>query len=312
MIIVDSVSKYFGKVKAVDNISFNISENRIVGLLGPNGAGKTTIMRLLSGFLIPDTGMIEISGMNLNMPSANIKKSIGYLPENCPLYYDMRVDEYLKYRALLKGVLPRRVPKQIRKVKELCGINNSGNKIIDTLSKGFCQRVGLADVLIHDPEILILDEPTTGLDPIQIKEVRGLINNLSENHTVILSSHIMQEVEAICDDVILVNKGTLVISESKNKLFLESSINKLVCIEAKVDIAIAKNYFTDIGNIEIKNINKIDEEWVKITLSLNDKIKPEDLYKIINSTNWILRLFDVNNSSLEQIFLKLINKQENT
>jgi len=212
-ITVNNISKHFGSQKALNNVSFEISGGEIVGFLGPNGAGKSTLMKILTGYLKPDGGSAEISGMELEGNIAKIQQQIGYLPEHNPLYTEMFVREYLRFNASVYKINKDRVEEVIK----LTGLTPEANKKIDQLSKGYRQRVGLAAALLHDPEVLILDEPTTGLDPNQLVEIRSLIRNIGrpqENgkpgKTVFLSTHIMQEVEAICDRVIIINKGEIV------------------------------------------------------------------------------------------------------
>ena len=207
-VVVDNVTKIFGKQKALDNISFKINTGEILGILGPNGAGKTTIMRIITGFLPPSSGKVYINGKPVGDNKKEIKKHIGYLPENNPLYPDMYVKEYLQFvAALYKTGEKRRITDDII---ELTGLTAERHKKIGNLSKGYRQRVGLAQVLIHDPEVLILDEPTSGLDPNQIIEIRNLISDAGKEKTVMLSTHIMREVEAICHRIIIINNGKIV------------------------------------------------------------------------------------------------------
>ena len=205
---VDQVVKIYGAQKAVDNISFEVKQGEIVGFLGPNGAGKSTTMKMITGYLFPDGGNIEVCGIRVGGEGIATKQKIGYLPELNPLYQDMFVREYLEFIAGLHNVP---APKQrIEEVIELTGLTPEANKLIEQLSKGYKQRVGLAAALIHDPEVLILDEPTTGLDPNQIIEIREVIRNLGKKKTILFSTHILQEVEALCDRVIIINKGKIV------------------------------------------------------------------------------------------------------
>ena len=212
-ISVNNISKYFGSQKALDDVSFDISRGEIVGFLGPNGAGKSTLMKILTGYLSSDEGKAEISGLDLNQHTSQIQKLTGYLPEHNPLYTEMFVREYLRFNASVYNIEKSRVEEVIA----LTGLTPEANKKIDQLSKGYRQRVGLAAALLHDPEVLILDEPTTGLDPNQLLEIRSLVKNIGKDQpdgkpgkTVFLSTHIMQEVEAICDRVIIINKGKIV------------------------------------------------------------------------------------------------------
>lgn len=213
---VDQVVKIYGAQKAVDHISFEVKQGEIVGFLGPNGAGKSTTMKMITGYLLPDGGKIEVCGICVEGEGIATKQKIGYLPELNPLYQDMFVREYLEFIAGLHNVAS---PKQrIEEVIELTGLTPEANKLIEQLSKGYKQRVGLAAALIHDPEVLILDEPTTGLDPNQIIEIREVIRNLGKKKTILFSTHILQEVEALCDRVIIINKGKIVANATLQEL----------------------------------------------------------------------------------------------
>jgi ABC-2 type transport system ATP-binding protein len=209
MIKVECLTKRYGKNVAVDGISFEVGRGEIAGFLGPNGAGKSTTMRMLACYLPPTSGSAEVAGFDVFSNSIRAREQIGYMPENVPLPPDMRVGEYLAFRAKLKGVPGRRVRERVSDVCELCGLEDVTRKLIGTLSKGFRQRVGLADAMVHDPEILILDEPTIGLDPNQIRQVRALIKTLSRHHTILLSTHILPEVEMTCTRVIIINAGKI-------------------------------------------------------------------------------------------------------
>ncbi len=209
MIHVDRLTKYFGPVMAVNNVSFNVEANEIVGLLGNNGAGKTTIMRILTTFLAPTRGTARVAGYDVMTESMDVRRHIGYLPESIPLYPEMRVEEYLQYRAKLKGVGRRERPKQIAHCLERCRVREVSRRLCGTLSKGYRQRVGLADTMLHDPPILILDEPTDGLDPGQKAETLSMLRDLGRDHTIMLSSHLLSEVESIVQRVIILRRGHL-------------------------------------------------------------------------------------------------------
>lgn len=213
---VDQVTKIYGAQRAVDQISFEVKQGEIVGFLGPNGAGKSTTMKMITGYLTPDSGKIEVGGVPVEGEGTATKKKIGYLPELNPLYQDMFVREYLEFIAGMQGI---KAPKQrIEAVIDLTGLTPESGKLIEQLSKGYKQRVGLAAALLHDPEVLILDEPTTGLDPNQIIEIREVIRKLGENKTILFSTHILQEVEALCDRVIIINKGKIVADATLQEL----------------------------------------------------------------------------------------------
>jgi len=212
----DSITKLYGNQKALDQVSLNVKSGEIVGLLGPNGAGKSTIMKIITGYLQPDEGFAEVNGVAVKENSLAIRKQIGYLPENNPLYTDLYVTEYLEYAAglyALKGIKTK-----VKEIIKLTGLEREQHKKISALSKGYRQRIGIAQALIHDPAVLILDEPTSGLDPTQIVEIRQLIRNISENKTVILSTHIMQEVEALCDRIIIINQGQILAADTPTNI----------------------------------------------------------------------------------------------
>ena len=212
MIAVEHLTRRFAGRTAVDDISFTVARGEIVGLLGPNGAGKSTTMRILSAFLPATSGTVRVAGFDVFHESDEVRRRIGYMPENNPLYPEMRVREYLKFRARLKGLGWRRSRERVSTVMEQCGLTDVGRRIIGQLSKGYKQRVGLADALVHEPELIILDEPTIGLDPQQIRLVRQLIKSLGGKHTVLISTHILPEVEMVCDHVQIIHQGQLVFS----------------------------------------------------------------------------------------------------
>src|SRR5256714_1001961 len=209
MINVENLTKRYAGQPAIQDLNFEVSRGEIMGFLGPNGAGKTTTMRILAGFMPPTSGRATVAGFDVFDQSLQARAHLGYMPENVPLYNDMRVTEYLNDRAALKGIRHRRVSERVGDVKELCGLKDVENKMIDTLSKGYRQRVGLADALVHEPDLLILDEPTIGLDPNQIRQVRELIRNLGKQHTILLSTHILPEVEMTCSRVIIIHRGRI-------------------------------------------------------------------------------------------------------
>lgn len=233
-ISVQQISKYYDKQKAVDAISFEAKPGRILGFLGPNGAGKSTTMRMITGYISPSSGQIEVCGKNISTHALAAKKHIGYLPENTPLYGDMYVREFLHFVGQAYQV--ENLAKRIDEVLVEVGLTPEQHKKINMLSKGYRQRVGLAQAIIHNPEVLILDEPTSGLDPNQLVDVRALIKKLGKNKTVVLSTHIMQEVEAICDDIIIINKGKLVTNGSMEALKAEHQLTNLEDIFKKLTL----------------------------------------------------------------------------
>lgn len=237
-IVVEGVSKHYGEQKALNNVSFEINPGEIVGFLGPNGAGKSTMMKIITGFIPATSGKVSVTGMNIEESPLAIKRKVGYLAEQNPLYYDMYVREYLSFIA---GIFKLENPKQrIDEIIETVGLSIEQNKKIGALSKGYKQRVGLAQALLHDPEVLILDEPTTGLDPNQLEEIRGLIKKIGAEKTVMLSTHIMQEVEAICDRVIIINKGKIVANDKASNLSSLFSSQSIIKVEFDVQVDLAK------------------------------------------------------------------------
>lgn len=215
---IQNLSKVYGTQKAVDNISFEINKGEIVGFLGPNGAGKSTTMKIMTGYIPATEGTAEINGFDVKTNPMQVKQTIGYLPEHNPLYLDMYVREFLEFVGSMYGLSGKNLKNRIDDVIELVGLSIEKHKKIGQLSKGYRQRVGIAQALIHDPEVLILDEPTTGLDPNQLVEIRGLIKQIGQNKTVVFSTHIMQEVEAICDRVVIINRGKIVADGNLNEL----------------------------------------------------------------------------------------------
>jgi gliding motility-associated transport system ATP-binding protein len=236
---VSHLVKKYGSQQAVDDLSFSVKKNEIVGFLGPNGAGKSTTLKIATGYIMPTAGMVKIDGLNVVEQPLEIKKRIGYLPEHNPLYLDMFVHEYLRFSGKFFGIKGNELKEKTRKVIEMCQLGVEQNKKIGQLSKGYRQRVGLAQALLHEPEVLILDEPTTGLDPNQIIEVRELIKTISSERTVLFSTHIMQEVQAICDRVIIINNGKLVADDSLTHI-LEGRAKQILEIEFETAIDEAK------------------------------------------------------------------------
>jgi ABC-2 type transport system ATP-binding protein len=209
-VIVKNLTKRYGSQKAIDSINFRVNQGEVLGFLGPNGAGKSTTMKIITSYLAPTEGDVEVGGYSVTREPEKVKQLIGYLPENNPLYLDMPVIEYLEFSALLQGVSKDKVQSRIREMIKVCGLMGEKHKLIGELSKGYRQRVGLAQAMIHDPQVLILDEPTTGLDPNQIVEIRKLIKEIGREKTVILSTHILPEVEATCDRILIINNGKIV------------------------------------------------------------------------------------------------------
>ncbi len=233
---VSHLTKVYGQQKAVNDISFSIEKGEIVGFLGPNGAGKSTTMKIATGYLPPTSGSVRVNDHDVTLQSLHVRKMIGYLPEHNPLYLDMYVHEYLHFIGRIFEIASSTLKVRVPEIISLCGLRLEQNKKMEALSKGFRQRVGLAQALIHNPEVLILDEPTTGLDPNQILEIRKLIKDISQNKTVLFSTHIMQEVQAICDRVIVINRGEIVADDTVNNLLKQTgNVNVEVEFEGEVN-----------------------------------------------------------------------------
>src|SRR6201997_2961095 len=246
MIKVEKLTKRYAGNTAIKDLTFEVGQGEIMGFLGPNGAGKTTTMRILASFLPPTSGRATVAGYDIFTQSLQARAHLGYMPENVPLYNDMRVTEYLDYRAAIKGVPGRRVAERVGDVKELCGLKDVERKLIGALSKGYRQRVGLADALLAEPDLLILDEPTIGLDPNQIRQVRELIKNLGTQHTILLSTHILPEVEMTCSRVIIIHKGRIEACDTPENLLNQMRTATGVLLEAQTG--------TDNGVEELKKI----------------------------------------------------------
>ncbi len=298
-ITVNNLTKTYGVQKAVDSISFKVDKGEIVGFLGPNGAGKSTTMKMITGYLPSTGGTAEVCGMTVDENSNETKKKIGYLPEANPLYYDMYVREYLYFITNVHAVKNKK--DKIEEVIRTVGLSVEANKKIGQLSKGYKQRVGLAAALIHDPEVLILDEPTSGLDPNQIVEIRELIKKLGENKTVLFSSHILQEVQAICDRVIIINKGTIVADSTLSNLIGKKHFNEL---RLEIKEVVKEDVFGGIQNIKQVNANT----WLFKTDDA-DSLKRKLIEITLNKNLNIVSLQSESVGSLEDIFRTLTANQ---
>ena len=314
MISVKNLVKAYEKADpAVKGVSFEIDKGEIVGLLGPNGAGKTTIMRVLTCYMDPTSGEVVIDGKNVLDDPIYIKNLIGYLPEHTPQYNDMTTYEYLKFTAEIRGLSKIEIPDAIEKMIKLTSIENIVSKKISQLSKGYQKRVGLASVMIHDPQILILDEPTTGLDPNQIIAFRKILRHLSEKKTIIVSTHILSEIEATCERIIIINNGIIAADDTIQNLIKKFSNDQYIdfCVEAnnflEVESKIAKikgAWKSEFVKKEAKNIFRFR------ALVLKDSDYESRLKDVAAKMNWKLTHIKWNNANLEEIFLKLAGEEE--
>ncbi|MBI9040135.1 gliding motility-associated ABC transporter ATP-binding subunit GldA [Lutibacter sp.] len=291
---VNSVSKLYGAQKALNSVSFKISKGEIVGFLGPNGAGKSTLMKILTGYIAPTEGEVYVNEFSLQTHKIEAQKNIGYLPEHNPLYVEMYVKEYLQFHASIHKITKTEVEKCIERV----GLKPEAHKKIGQLSKGYRQRVGLAAVLLHNPEVLILDEPTTGLDPNQLVEIRNLIKEVGKDKTVLFSTHIMQEVEAVCDRVILINKGVLV----ADKKLADLKGNQDQIIEVEFDFKIEKQFIEQIPHLKMAN-NVHDTIW-ELTFETTKDMRPA-VFDFAHDNGLKTLNLTAKNKNLESLFREL-------
>jgi ABC-2 type transport system ATP-binding protein len=301
-IVVQGVSKFYGEQKAIDNISFEVKTGEIVGFIGPNGAGKSTMMKIITGFIPSSSGKVCVNGLAVEDDNLEVKKQIGYLPENNPLYPEMYVREYLGFVASIykKGISGK---KQTDNIIELTGLAPEQNKKIGSLSKGYRQRVGLAQALIHNPAVLILDEATTGLDPNQIVEIRNLIKEAGKEKTVMLSTHIMQEVEAICDRVIIIDKGVIVADEVKSKIYSKFKRTKQI-VQVEFDKDAMDSSLAEIENVS--SVEKIRNNVWLIESEGDEDIRPL-LFNFAVKNNLTVLSLHKQETNLEEVFRHLTN-----
>jgi ABC-2 type transport system ATP-binding protein len=309
MIQVNHLTKSFGSERAVDGISFEVARGEVLGFLGPNGAGKSTTMRVLTCYLPPTEGTVTIDGLDVVQDSIAVRSMIGYLPETTPLYTEMSVRDYLSFVARLRGMSEQEEKTRIDFVTETCGLETVITKQIDTLSKGFRQRVGLAQAMLHDPEILILDEPTSGLDPNQIVEIRELIKSLGEEKTVILSTHILPEVQASCDRVLIINKGQIVADGSPDSLQARFTGGQRVFFGVLGDGEGVAELVGSIDQIRILNSFKDNGSTVfALGSESEDDIRPQ-LFDLAVANQWRLTELHREEASLEDVFRQLTSVQ---
>jgi ABC-2 type transport system ATP-binding protein len=297
---VNNITKLYGKQKALNNVSFEVKQGEIIGFLGPNGAGKSTMMKIITCFIPPSSGKVEVCGYDVAEQSIEVRRNVGYLPEHNPLYLDMYVKEYLKFIAGLHKIGGANAAKRIAEMIEITGLQLEQHKKIGALSKGYRQRVGLAQALIHDPKVLILDEPTTGLDPNQLAEIRNLIREVGKEKTVMFSTHIMQEVKAVCDRVIIVNKGEIVANDITSNI--QQQNDKSVVLVIEFDNKVEKALLLEIpGVLEVKDTN--DYTWV-ITTDASIDVRPS-LFNFAVKNNLSVLGLQKREQSLEEVFQQL-------
>ena len=299
-ISVKNLSKVFGEQKAIDDISFEVNEGEILGFLGPNGAGKSTTMKIATCFLPPTSGDVEVCGYNVLEQPIEVKRSIGYLPEHNPLYLEMYVHEYLSFVGRLFGLSGKALRNRVSEMIELCGLTREQNKKIEALSKGYRQRVGLAQALIHDPKVLILDEPTTGLDPNQIVEIRKVIKQVSAKKTVLFSTHIMQEVQALCDRVVVINKGKIVANDRIDQLQSRPAETIIITVEFAGNIDV-----TTLEELEgILSVSHARQGIYVVESDASTDVRPQ-IFQLASVRGYTLLGLKQEEESIEKIFQRL-------
>lgn len=309
-ILVNNLSKYYGNSKAVDDISFEVHSGEILGFLGPNGAGKTTTMRIITCYLMASAGSVKVEGRDVHTESLEVRRLVGYLPEQNPLYLDMNVIEYLEYAAQLQGVPNGMIARRMKEMVDVCGLGEMKHKDIGQLSKGYRQRVGVAAAMIHDPSVLIMDEPTSGLDPNQIVEIRSLIRNLGKQKTVVLSTHILPEVQATCNRVVIINRGKIVADGPIEDL--QRSLHGGERIVLEVEVPDGQSF--ELLSVQVKAIPAIERVSLIAELNGTKKFSVEtsssvdirkDLFRLCIEKGWGLLELHREQTSLEDIFRQL-------
>jgi ABC-2 type transport system ATP-binding protein len=311
MIAVTDLTKRYAGRTAVAGISFTVARGEIVGLLGPNGAGKSTTMRILSCFLPATSGTVRVAGFDVFHQSNEVRRRIGYMPENNPLYPEMRVREYLKFRARLKGLNRRRSRERVTTVMEQCGLTEVGRRIIGQLSKGYRQRVGLADALVHEPEMIILDEPTLGLDPHQIRAVRLLIKSLAQKHTVLISTHILPEAEMTCNRMLIMYDGKILAADTPDNLQRLMAGSSQIIAEIAAPADELREAWSQMPGIEQFDVSPCEGEFQRCALTPRDgyDLRPA-IFALVRERGWVMRELTRSRHSLEDIYVQVTQPTE--
>lgn len=302
---VENLSKHYGPVRAVDRISFTVQPGEVVGFLGPNGAGKSTTLRILTTYLPPTTGIVRVAGFDVLNESMEVRERIGYLPETVPLYTEMRVTEYLHFRAKLKGVDRKIRPVRVDEAMTRCRVQGVARRLIGTLSRGFRQRVGLADAMLHDPPILLLDEPTSGLDPVQIEETLSTIRDLAETHTVLFSHHILPEVEKVCKRVIIINQGEIAWDGELSSFAEESPVLLIEVQGPRAEISELLGKQKGVEAVNVSGTEGKDWNLFQVTVEAQSDTRAEILKSLANK-GWQVRRFERRRPSLEDLFMNVV------
>jgi len=306
MIEVRNCVKRFGPTVAVRDISFSVPKGEVLGLLGPNGAGKTTTMRILTCYMPADEGSVSVAGFDVNTESIEVRKRIGYLPENAPLYKEMYAQTFLDFLARVRGIPPERRKSRMDDIIDICGLGDVLHKRIGEMSKGYQQRVGLAQTLIHDPDVLILDEPTTGLDPNQIKEIRNLIKEIGREKTVILSTHILPEVQATTNRVLIMSHGRLVADGAPDELARQTKGTDSLIVQVRGPIETIRDRYSSIEGVSNLELLETEDEYHKIELLVSNKTtSAEKVFETTVKEGWTLRELHSESRSLEEVFYEL-------
>ena len=312
MISVSQLTKVYGQTLAVDRISFEVPKGQVVGFLGPNGAGKSTTLRMLTCYLPPTSGGATVNGFDIFHQSEQVRANLGYLPESCPLYTEMRVEEYLEFRGRLRQMPREQRRKRVDYVLERCWLTNVRRRVIGHLSKGYRQRVGLADSLLHNPAVLILDEPTVGLDPAQIRESRKLIKDLGGDHTVMLSTHILPEVEAVCDRAIVIAGGRIVAQGTPDGAARAGECRRVLveCKGPAKDVLNALARVSGVADVEILDSDSADKSFVTAAIRPADgRDVREEVSRTVIQSGWPLREIRLEHATLEEFFVQVTANQ---
>lgn len=312
MIQATGLTHYYGPYPAIQDVSFGVKKGEILGFLGPNGAGKTTTMRIITGFVPPTHGTVTLDGFDVVEQSLEARRRVGYLPETVPLYTDMSVSSYLRYMGTLRGMSPKAIKARLDKVVDVCRLGDYRKTQIGKLSKGFRQRVGIAQAIIHEPQVLVLDEPTIGIDPIQVVETRKLIQELGRDQTVVLSSHILPEVSMICDRVLIINEGRIVAEDTPKKLAEGLQGVERLEVEIGGPVAQVLPVLKAIEGVDdVTHVNNNGRHTYTIAAQAGKDLR-DDISKAVISNSWSLRGLQLVSMSLEEIFLRLTTHEESS
>jgi ABC-2 type transport system ATP-binding protein len=309
VIEVNELTRYYGQKQAISNVSFKVKKGEILGLLGPNAAGKTTAMRILTCYMPPTSGTASVGGFDIFEQSMEVRQITGYLPENPPLYNELTVDDYLNFVAKIKGVESDKIKKEIETVIEKASVGEVRNRVIGKLSKGFKQRVGLAQCLINNPEVVILDEPTVGLDPKQIIEIRELIKNLKGDHTIILSSHILPEVEQTCERVVIISEGKVVAEDTPDNLTARMKGSDRVILEVEGEKKKVEDIFNSFSDVTSVKVSPMAGKLLKVAVESNKDLRKDFAQTLVSKKVGLLEM-QADKVTLEDIFLHLTTKEE--